>query len=975
MTPDRDEQIERLCHEALALDEADRAAFLARACDGDEALLLEVSSLLPHDEAAERFLDVPALSLIAQREAGREGGTGTRGGSSAADTLAPGARFGLYEVLSVIGIGGMGEVYRARDTRLHRDVALKVLPDRFSRDTERLARFEREAHVLASLSHPNIATIHGIEHVDGISALVLEVVEGQTLADRLRRGPLPVDEALEIAHQIAEALEAAHERGIVHRDLKPANVMVTLENRVKLLDFGVAKVFDDAAAAAAPSSTSNGAIGDTRPGLVPGTAAYMSPEQARGEVIDRRSDIWAFGCVLFEMLTGRSPFQGRTVAESMANVLDGHLAFEALPNTTPVATRRLLRLCLERSPRQRLQHIGDARVDIADTRSRHGAESSSPRRSAAPSSRRTVLLVTIGAAVLAAAVVLGWFVGSRSDSQAASPVVRFSVMPTGAPLPAAARSIAISPDGSRLAYVAGGRLWLRELAAAEGVQMPGTEGSGGEPFFSPDGEWVGFFDLNTGLRKLRVRGGTPLTIVVNAGRQLGGSWGTDGTIVFADGVGLFTIDADGGPAQPLARPAAERGEVRYAWPHILPGRRVALFSILRDTIANAEIALIDLDTKQQKVLLRGGHAARYVATGHVVYAAGGQLHAVSLDLNSLAVSGQPFALRSVRVAETFGSATANFDVSQTGTLVYVAPTRQLLRTMVWVDRMGREQPVGAPADYYFYPRISPDGTRVALDVGGANRDIWVWNLEREVMTRITDGPTEDMMPAWSVDGKRILFASDPEGVFNVFARSADGSGPSTRIYRGPDNYMPFFSPDAGRLLVFVQGPTARSGDVAVLTLQEPVRIEPLIRTEHREGNAHVSPDGRWVAYQSDESGRTEIYIRSFPSVDQRKEIVSRDGGTQPRWGSAGSGELFYRTLDGTMRVVAVKLTPDLTVGATRDLFSSRSYAGALGASRMYDVSPRDSRFLMLKEQASSDASPINVVVNWFDELTHLAPTP
>ena len=974
MTPDREEQVERLCHEALVLDEAERAAFLARACGGDEALLREVSSLLPHDEAAERFLDVPALSLIAQRVTGQEGASAPRNGSSAADTLAPGARFGLYEVLSVIGIGGMGEVYRARDTRLHRDVALKVLPDRFSRNMERLARFEREAHVLASLSHPNIATIHGIEHVDGISALVLEVVEGQTLAERLRRGPLPIDESLEIAHQIAEALEAAHERGIVHRDLKPANVMVTLENRVKLLDFGVAKVFDDATAATASTSISNDATGDTQPGLVPGTAAYMSPEQARGEVIDRRSDIWAFGCVLFEMLTGRLPFQGRSVAESLANLLDGHAEFEALPKATPVATRRLLRLCLERSPRQRLQHIGDARIDIADTRSHRGDESSSARGSAASSSRRAVQFAAV-AGVLAVAVVSGWFVGSRSNAKTAAPIVRFSVMPTGAPLPAAGRTVAISPDGSRLAYVAGGWLWLRELAAAEGVRVPGTDGSGGEPFFSPDGEWVGFFDVNTGLRKLRVRGGTPLTIVVNAGRQLGGSWGTDGTIVFADGVGLFTIDADGGSARLLARPAAERGEVRYAWPHILPGRRVALFTILRDTIANAEIALIDLDTKQQKVLLRGGHAARYVATGHVIYAAGGRLYGVSLDLGSLAVGGQSFALGSLQVAETFGSATANFDVSQTGTLVYVAPTRQRLRTIVWVDRMGREQAVSAAAGYYFYPRISPDGTRVALDVGGANRDIWVWNLKREVMTRITDGPTEDMMPAWSVDGKRILFASDPEGVFNVFARSADGSGPSTRVYRGPDNYMPFFSPDAGRLLIFVQGPTARSGDVAVLTLQEPVGIEPLIRTQHREGNAHVSPDGRWVVYQSDESGRPEVYVRSFPIVDQRKEIVSREGGTQPLWGPAGSSELFYRTLDGTMRVVSVRLTPELIVGATTDLFSNPSYADTTVGSWMYAVSPRDRRFLMLKEQAPSDASPINVVVNWFDELTRLVPTP
>jgi serine/threonine-protein kinase len=325
------------------------------------------------------------------------------------------------------------------------------------------------------------------------------------------------------------------------------------------------------------------------------------------------------------------------------------------------------------------------------------------------------------------------------------------------------------------------------------------------------------------------------------------------------------------------------------------------------------------------------------------------------------------------MAETIGSATADFDVSRTGTLVYVAPARQRLRTMVWVDRHGREEALRADPGYYVYPRISPDATRVALDVGGANRDIWVWNLEREVMIRITDGPTEDMMPAWSVDGKRIFFASDPDGVFNVFVRSADGSGPATRIYGDADNYMPFFSPDAGRLLLFAQGPTARSGDVSVLSLGEPARLEPLIRTEHREGNAHVSPDGRWVAYQSDESGQAEIYIRSFPNIDQRKEPVSRGGGMEPLWGPSGS-ELFYRSLDGAMRAVAVRLMPDLAVGATTDLFPNRTYAGNKVASWAYAVSPKDNRFLMLKEQTSAEALPIDVVVNWFEELTRLAPT-
>ena len=971
MSASRHDEIERLCHAALARDPSGRAAFLDAACGGDEVLRREVASLLMHDAAAEKFLADSVLGVLGQEAAQRNGAVAEGSHTSAADTLASGVRFGPYAVMCAIGAGGMGEVYRARDTRLHRDVALKVLPERFARDPERLARLEREAQVLASLNHPNIATIFGIEHVGDTFALVLEVVEGATIAERLRRGPIPVHESLEIAHQIADALEAAHERAIVHRDLKPANVIVTPDGRIKLLDFGVAKVFDRAIGADATGSDHAGE--GTQPGTVPGTAAYMSPEQARGEVVDRRSDIWAFGCVLFEMLAGTSPFLGDTVEKTLANIQEGHTDFDALPAATPLPTRRMLRLCLTRSVRGRLQHIGDARVDIGETLAHRIDDRSEalPRRS--PSYRRGFAWIAGGAVLVLLASVLGWFAGSRSTSRAAVPVVRFSITPSGAALlTPTARTMAISPDGSRLAYVAGGWLWVRQVDAMSAVRLPGTENTGGEPFFSPDGEWVGFFDVNTGLKKVRVRGGAVQTIVVNAGRQLGASWGRDGTIVFADGVGLFAVGADGGEAQMLARPDPGRGEIRYAWPQILPDRRVVLFTVLRDTIRNAEIAAIDLDTKQQRVLLRGGHAARYTATGHLIYAAGGHLHAALLDPDSLTVTHEPIPLESVQVAETIGSATGNFDVSLTGTLVYVAPSQQRLRTMVWVDRKGREEAVPAAPGYYHYPRISPDGARVALDVGGANRDIWAWNFEREVMTRITDGPTEDMMPAWSADGRRIFFASDPDGVFGVFVRSADGSGPAARLFRGPDNYMPFFSPDSGRLLIFVQGPTAQSGDVSLLMLTEPARIEPLLQTEHREGNSHVSPDGRWVAYQSDESGQPEIYIRPFPAIDQRKELVSRGGGSQPLWARAG-GELFYRALNGTMRAVSVRLAGDLVVGPTTDLFSAQPYAGNYLGSWAYDVSPKGDRFLMLKEQASVDTSPINVVVNWFEELIPLAP--
>jgi len=965
MTSDHDSEIERLYHAAMARPPEDRAAFLSEACGDDEGLLHEVTSLLAHGHAAEQFLDVPALDFLARiaRAESRLTPSPDPPGSDDHGTFRAGTRFGRYDIVSVMGAGGMGEVYRARDTTLNRDVALKVLPDRFSRDAARVVRLEREAQVLASLNHPNIAAIHGIECVEGISALVLELVEGTTLAQRLRRGPLQIDESLDLAYQIADAIEAAHERGIVHRDLKPANVMVTPEGRVKLLDFGVAKVFDSQSATEPLMSDPHPGSQGTRPGFVPGTAAYMSPEQARGDAVDRRSDIWAFGCVLFEMLSGTSPFYGPTVAAAVRNVLQGRPNFEALPSLTPAATRLLLHRCLERSLRGRLQHIGDARIDIADTRA-HQSDERSQRSDVAPASRRAAMWALLAVAAIAAAATLGWFAGVRYTPDPSAPVVRFSVLPSGTPLTPTARTIAISADGSRFAYVAGGWLWVRQLKAAEAVRMPGTDGAGGEPFFSPDGEWVAFFDLNTGLRKLPVRGGTPRTVVVNAGRQLGGSWGTDDTIIFADGVGLFTVSANGGTAQLLARPVPERGETRYAWPQILPGGRLVLFTILRDTPDTADIALLDLDTRQQKVLLRGGHAGRYVTPGVVVYAAGGQLHGVRLDLESRTARGESIGIESVPVAQTVGSATANFDVSQTGTLIYVGPNRRRLRTLVWVDRRGHEQALPVPPGYYLYPRISPDGTRVALDVGGANRDIWVWDLKREVMTRLTDGPTEDMMPVWSVDGKRIYFASDPDGVFNVFARAADGSAPATRIFSGPDNYMPFSSPDPGRLLLFVQGATAPSGDVGVLHLGDQIQLDTLIRTEHREGNAQVSPDGHWVSYQSDESGEIEVYVRSFPDPDRRKEPVSLGGGAQAIWGPPGSNELYYRTLDGKMRAVSIRLSPDLMVGATIDLFANPRYAHNTVGSWSYAVSPTDRRFLMLKEETAIDADPISVVVNW-----------
>ena len=665
-----------------------------------------------------------------------------------------GTRLGHYDVTALLGEGGMGEVYQARDTKLDRDVALKVLPEAFTSDPDRLARFEREAKVLASLNHPNIGSIYGLEEAGGVKALVLELVEGPTLADRIRQGPIPIDDALPIAKQIAEALEAAHEQGVIHRDLKPANIKVKADGTVKVLDFGLAKAFQPDAGRGRSESPTVTAL--TQQGVVLGTAAYMSPEQAQGENVDHRSDVWAFGCVLFEMVTGSRPFAGTGVSEVLANVLKAGPNWAGLPRSTPPLVRRLLRRCLDKERKERLQHIGDARVDICDALDGTSLTDTAgePTAHSLGWSRTSMWLVGLVAVLLAASG--GWFAASRVDSGVASPMVRFEI-PAAIAISPFGKVIAISPDGTQIAQgPLGAALVVRSMDQSDIPRE--LQPFGDQPFFSPDGDWVGFFD--GGISRMPTRGGTSFRVTEIGARALGASWGSDDTIVFATTLGLYRVSAEGGEPELLAAPRSQRGELFYAWPDVLPGGKVALFTIVGEgSTSGVQIAALDLGTGEQTIVLRGGSSARYATTGHLVYVEGARLHAVGFDLNTLEVRGEPVPLLAEELTLARGTG-ANFDISQTGTLVYVTAqeTSTLPRTLVWVGRDGREEPLSVTPRYYSYPRVSPDGTRVAVGIFAVNggRDIHIWDLERSNMSRLTDHPNEDLLPVWSADGRQVF---------------------------------------------------------------------------------------------------------------------------------------------------------------------------------------------------------------------------
>jgi serine/threonine-protein kinase len=908
--------------------------------------------------------------------------------------LSPGTRLGVYEIVSLLGAGGMGEVYRARDTRLDRHVALKVLPEAMASDPERTARFQREAKVLASLNHPHIAGLFGLEEDGGRHLLTMELVEGETLADRIARGPIPLDEALPIATQIADALESAHEQGIIHRDLKPANIKLRTDGTVKVLDFGLAKALStDSAVPSAlltNSPTITSPVGLTRVGVLLGTAPYMSPEQARGKPADKRSDVWAFGCVLYEMLTGCRAFEGEDVSDTVAAVLRGEPDWARWPATAPAQIRVLTESCLRKDRKVRVGDLSTARFVFDHF-------GNVPAASQTPSFRNRYRLAwSLVAATATVAGYAAWMLASASIPPRS--VIR-TIVPLGRDdnfSNLGVHVVALSANGGTLAYAANGRLYVRRLDQLAASPVRGTEGTGPaagrSPFFSPDGQWLGFWQDGY-LKKVSIVGGTPVALC-DAENPWGANWTTDNTILYGQGRegrgGVWRVSANGGTPEHLVK--VDAGEIAQR-PQLLPGGGAILFTLARrDEWATAQVVVQSLGSEKRQVVLQHAADAQYVPTGHLVYATDGTLFAVPFDLTRLAVSGGAVPLIE-DVAQ--GNVTAHFAISNEGALAYVprdAVDVGLLgqrRTLVWVDRQGREEPIKAPPRRYFYPRLSPDGTRVAVEARDEENDIWIWDLSRQTLTRATFEPTFEQYGVWTPDGKSLIFGSSrlggPSAPRNLLRRPSDGTGTSELLWEGSVAQFPSaVTPDGTSLIFRAEVPPSKPGappgtDLLLLPLTGDRRARPLVQTPFAELNGEVSPDGHWLAYQSNESGRHEIYVRPFPNVEGGKWPVSTKGGTQPLWAKSGQ-ELFYESAGALLRV-PVKIGSSFDAGAPSKLFDGPNLlvlppGGGLG--RMYDVTADGTRFVMIKtsgQDGGPDASArIILVQNWFEELKRRVPT-
>jgi serine/threonine protein kinase len=967
----------------------ERAAFLAAATGDDAALRREVESLLTADISDRSFLDrLPGASASVRAEplAALNARTGSMDATLSHTGLAAGRRVGPYEIVAPLGAGAMGEVYRARDTKLNRSVALKVLPERFALDPDRSARFTREAQLLATLNHPNIGAIYGLEESTGAQALVLELIEGPTLADRLVRGPMSLDEALTIARQIAEALDAAHEKGIIHRDLKPANIKIARDGVVKVLDFGLAKVWDGARqsdVSASPTLTATDLGGRT----ILGTPAYMSPEQARGQSLDKRTDIWSFGCVLYEMLTGRAAFAGDTISDTLVAILEHEPDQTILPADTPVPIRRLLRRCLEKDRKRRLDSASDARLEIEDAIAFPAAETLA--RAATPSRRITPAAIAALAGFTVVAALVAWILLRPAPTVPVLPA-RFSIAAApGLPLNVSglSRDLALSLDGRHLVYRAGGSntagspLMVRAIDRLD-AQPVADVSNALSPFFSPDNRWIGFFE-NTDLKKVSIAGGPAITLCQFSGIPLGASWGDDNTITFATNAprtGLWRVSADGGEPTMVAATDPAQQEGTYSFPSVLPLGRGVLFTIAGSQ-ADRSVAVLDLKTRQRKTLIRGGGDAQYVETGHLIFAAAGGLRAVRFDPVRLEVLGDPVTVVERVMVKSTGA--ANYAVSRAGTLVYIGAGLSEMtapRALVWVDRKGYEEPTGAPVRAYGTPRISPDGTRIAAEIYDETTDIWIWDFARETLRRLTfDSPGGAGMGAgmsvWTPDSRQIIFEARATGMPSVYKQAADGTGTVERLSTSATpQWSTSITPDGRWLSGFEQVPRTVSNIFFLPLTRAPVQpgspVEPLAETRFKGTMADFSPNGRYFAYQSEESGRNEIYVRPFPRVDNGRWQVSTAGGTRPVWARSGR-ELFYLDASNTLTVVPVGTSdPTISIGSPAKVFDNK-YAEP-NPSRHFDVSADGKRFLMLKPSATGDpnATPISMVLveHWFEEL-------
>jgi len=908
-------------------------------------------------------------------------------------TLAPGTRLGSHEIVAPLGAGGMGEVYRAHDTRLGRDVAIKVLPAAFAADKDRMARFEREAHVLASLSHPHIAVLYGFEEREGLSGLVMELVEGPTLAQRLEPGAMTLEEALPLACEIAEALEYAHEHGIIHRDLKPANVKLTGDGAVKLLDFGLAKALEDAPAPQDPSHSPTLSVVATRAGVILGTAGYMSPEQAKGKPADRRADVWAFGVVLYEMLSGKPLFRGETASETLALVITQEPDWTSLPQTTPPRVRELIRRSLIKEPRKRLQAIGEARLVIEEHLT--GASGTSLVVAAAPPVSGQAALwhrshpwVTSALGLATLSLLLDRAV-MRPAPGPASPLRLSAELGADASVVAGGSGVVLSPDGSMLAVLAQkgtapGQIYVRRLDQLQATPLPGTEGAW-NPFFSPDGHGIAFF-AGGKLKKVAATGGAVITLCDARGAT--GTWWEDGTIAFAHdagGVGLQRVPAAGGTPEPLTK--LEPGEVTHRSPQALPDDKAVLFTshTVAEGFDDASIVVQPLPSGPRRIVQRGGFHGRYLRSGHVVYIHEGTLFAVPFDKDRLEVTGPPAPVVE-GVSNTTSGGGARFGFSTSGTFVYLpgesAAGRRAL-SIQWLDREGRTSPLRAvPADYNNL-HFSPDGNRLAMDINdGKQDDIWVYEWARDTLSRLPFDAANDTYPTWTPDGRSIAFASTraDKTAANLYWQRADGTGEMERLTESKNNQYPSSWHPSGKFLAFQEINPQTQGDIMILEMEgdlasgwKPGKPKVFLGSPFNDVGPVFSPDGRWLAYFSTESGRFEVYVRPFPGPGGKWQI-SNAGGYRPMW-SPKRQELFYRTQDNKIMVSAYSVSGDAFRADKPQLWSPGQFTNPrIGQS--FHLHPDGQRFAVLKaveEQADVKRDKLVFIFNFFDELRRIAP--
>jgi serine/threonine protein kinase/Tol biopolymer transport system component len=895
--------------------------------------------------------------------------------------LSAGTRLGPYEVQSPLGAGGMGEVYQARDTKLNRDVALKVLPENLAGDLERMARFRREAQVLASLNHSNIAAIYGIEDNAHTPALIMELVEGLTLADRIARGPISAAEAIPIARQIADALEYAHEKGVTHRDLKPANIKITPDGKSKVLDFGLAKVLQaDLSGSSDPSSSPTFTGAHTLAGMILGTAAYMSPEQAKGKIVDRRTDIWAFGCVLYEMLTGGPAFDGETVTDTLAAIVRAEPDWSRLPSQTPSKIRDLLLRCLRKDARQRLQSMGDVRIALDEGFSDSNDPSTVPTQAQPQNMKPAATWILTGLLVLAIGIALaGWWKASRLGER---PLQRFELtLGPGESFNFEGNPpLAISPDGTRVAYAARrgpvSQIFVRSMDRLEALPLAGTEGAIG-PFFSPDGKWIGFAARGR-LMKVPSFGGPVVDLCAINNNSRGASWGPDGNIYasLSATLGLMRVSASGGDPQPFTTLDPQKKERTHRWPQVLPDGKTVLFTVgtadSPEFYDDSEIDAVSIATGKRTAVLKGASMATYVPTGHLVYARGGQLFAVPFDASRLQVTGTATPIVPNVAADT-SSGAAFFSISN-GDLVYISgPTINERNSLAWVDRSGALIDLPAPPHHYRDIRLSPDGQRVAVVIAEKTQDVWIYDIGGNTLNRLTfEG--QDLSPIWTPDGKRIIYqAALGAGLSQLKWIPVDGSGPSQALV-DPDTKSRFpvsVSPD-GKFLSYEYV----NGGMMLLPLEGEHKPIPISSVDSDGLSPTFSPDGRWIAYVSNQNANLQVFVQPYPPTGGRWQVSIQEG-NKPRWSngekSDGGKQLFY--VDGKDDVMAVSIDTQMgfKVGTPRIFFKGLYHPA--GSSNDYAVTPDGRRIIVMKNVEGTDV-PTHMVIalNWFEELQRLAAT-